>query len=123
VIVRIASGLAALLFAFAAAVQYNDPDPLPWMAIYGAATISSALAAARLSFTPGAAATGLVALAWAGWLAPRVVGHTSFADLFGHLGMVDVHAEEGREMIGLLLVAGWMAALVLARLRRFAGQT
>ena len=114
---RVVSGVMALLFAFAVAVQYNDPDPAVWMAIYGAAMVFAGLAAAGRSVTAGAAVTGVVALGWAGWLAPRVVGHTSFADMFGHMGMIDVHAEEGREMIGLLLVAAWMAVLVAGRRR------
>jgi hypothetical protein len=32
-LLRIANGLMAMLFLFAVAVQHNDPDPLPWMAI------------------------------------------------------------------------------------------
>ena len=27
------------MFVFSVAVQYNDPDPLPWMAIYAAAAV------------------------------------------------------------------------------------
>jgi transmembrane protein TMEM220 len=33
----------ALLFAFAAALQFNDPDPIRWIAIYGAACVLSLL--------------------------------------------------------------------------------
>lgn len=32
--------LLALYFLFAAAVQYNDPDPLHWMALYGLSAAS-----------------------------------------------------------------------------------
>jgi len=56
----------AALFAFAAAVQYNDPDPLRWMAIYGLAMLACGLAlAGRLSWLPPAL-LGLIALIWAG---------------------------------------------------------
>ena len=36
----------AVLFAFAAAVQCNDPDPLRWMAMYGLAMLACGLALA-----------------------------------------------------------------------------
>ena len=114
---RAVSAAMALLFLFSVVVQYNDPDPVIWMAIYGAATLCSFLGALRRLWWPGALVTGVVALAWGASIVPRVIGATTMADMFGHMGMVDVHAEEGREMLGLFLVAGWMAALVLARRR------
>ena len=42
---RIASASFALLFAFGAVVQWNDPDPLRWMAAYAAVALLSAAAA------------------------------------------------------------------------------
>ena len=45
-LLRIANGVMAVLFAFAAAVQYNDPDPLRWMAMYGLAMLACGLALA-----------------------------------------------------------------------------
>lgn len=38
--------LFAAYFTFAAAVQYNDPDPLHWMALYGLTALACALAIA-----------------------------------------------------------------------------
>lgn len=35
----------ALYFLFAAAVQYNDPDPLHWMALYGLSAVGCFFAA------------------------------------------------------------------------------
>jgi hypothetical protein len=62
---RISNLLFALLFAFSVVVQANDPDPLRWMAIYGAAT-AACVAWDRLSLPRGVAALiGGLALAWA----------------------------------------------------------
>ena len=110
----------AALFAFAAAVQYNDPDPLRWMAIYGLAMLACGLAlAGRLSWLPPAL-LGLIALIWAGTLAPGVVGRVSVGELFQSYGMLSPAVEEGREMGGLLIVAVWMALLTLASAGRAA---
>jgi len=108
----------ALLFVFAAAVQYNDPDPLRWMAIYLAAAAACVLALlGRLRwFVP--AAVGLVALAWAATLAPHVLGHVRMGEMVEAWEMKDVRVEEGREMYGLLIVAAWMAVLTVAGWRR-----
>lgn len=42
---RIFFGIWCLLFILFAVVQYNDPDPLLWMGIYGGAAILSGMAA------------------------------------------------------------------------------
>jgi hypothetical protein len=67
----------AVLFAFAAAVQYNDPDPLRWIAVYGVATLASVLALAGRLPRLLPALVGLGALVWAGTRAPGVVGRVS----------------------------------------------
>lgn len=59
-----------LLLAFAA-LQFNDPDPVQWMVIYGATGIALVLAGFRK--TPPemlARALGLGALCYAVWLMP-----------------------------------------------------
>jgi hypothetical protein len=104
----------AVLFAFAAVVQYNDPDPLRWMAVYGLAMLTCvrALAARLPRLLP--ALVGLGALVWAGTLAPGVVGRVSVGELFQSYGMLSMAVEEGREMGGLLIVAVWMGLLTFA---------
>ena len=114
---RVLSGFLALLFLFSTVVQYNDPDPVELMAIYGAAAVIAILATFRKLWWPAAVVVGGVALGWAAFLVPRVWGHTNLSDMFGHMGMVDIHAEEGREMLGLFIVAAGMAALIAGRRR------
>lgn len=116
---RILSGVMTLLFALAVAVQYNDPDPLGWMAIYGAALVVSALAAWRPGFAPWAcpAAVGAIALVWAATIAPRALGKVPLGQMFSRWEMKNVAVEENREMFGLLIVAVWMVVLALASRR------
>ncbi len=114
-IMRAAAAVMGLLFLLAVAVQYNDPDPLQWMAIYGAAALACLLAVrGRLPrWLP--AVVGVIALGWAAALAPRVVGQVAPGDLFREAGMATLAIEEAREMLGLLIVAGWMLVLLAMR--------
>ena len=103
-------GAMGVLLIFGAAVQYNDPDPYSWAALY--------LAAAGVSFAalwlPEAskmpASVAAVAFIWAATLAPAVT-RTSFPDLFQSWEMMSTEMEEGREFLGLLLIAAWTAYL------------
>jgi hypothetical protein len=106
---RVADGLFLLLFAFSVVVQVNDPDPLPWIAIYSAAALACLVSGQLHWIFP--AGVGLVALAWAATLAPGVIGTVPFLAMFEEFEMKNIGVEESREMYGLLLVAGWMAVL------------
>ena len=105
-------GIATMgaLLVFAAAVQYNDPDPFGWMALYLAAGVVSFAALRRPQAWPVPAAIAAVALIWATTLAP-VAARISFPDLFRSWEMMSTDMEEGREILGLLLLAGWMGFL------------
>ena len=104
-------GTMGVLLVFAAVVQYNDPDPYAWLALY--------LAAAGVSFAalwfpdswkiPAVVAVG--AFVWAATLVPTVT-QTSFPDLFQSWEMMSREMEEGREFLGLLSVASWTTYLV-----------
>ena len=108
---KVADALFLLMFAFSVVVQVNDPDPLTWMAIYGAAAIACLLSLmGRLPWS-FAVITGLIALVWAATIAPRVIGQVPFLDMFAEFEMKDIGVEESREMYGLLIVGGWMAVL------------
>lgn len=108
---RVADALFLLMFVFSVVVQVNDPDPLAWMAMYGAAAIACLLS--LLGRVPWwfAVLVGLVALGWAATLAPRVLGNVPFLSMFAEFEMKDIGVEESREMYGLLIIAGWMAVI------------
>ena len=107
----------ALLFLFGAVVQYNDPDPLRWMLIYLAAAVACVLAIAKRLRWWFAAIVGTVALVWAATLAPAAFPNVRFLEMFAAWEMANERVEEGREMYGLLLIAIYMAVLVVASRR------
>jgi transmembrane protein TMEM220 len=104
---RVLTVLMGVYFLSAAALQYNDPDPVQWMAIY----LAAALALARRLWRWYAVGVAVVAAVWAATLAPGVIGHVALRDLFGERGMLTPRVEEAREMLGLLIVVMWMGVL------------
>jgi hypothetical protein len=108
---KVADALFLLMFVFSVIVQVNDPDPLPWIAIYGAAAVACLLSLMGRRPWQFAVLTGIVALIWAATIAPRVIGQVPFLDMFAEFEMKDIGVEESREMYGLLLIGGWMAIL------------
>ncbi len=104
----------ALIFAVFAALQWNDPDPLVWMAIYGGTSLACVASAFfRLPGILGVAAV-VLALVFAAWLWP---GETK--NVFGEMEGNPV-VEEARESMGMVIVAGAFIYLLwrsLARVR------
>ena len=96
-----------VMFLGFAAVQFNDPDPVVWIAFYGAAAAICGLSCTQWFRIPGAVVLGVGAAAAAVYLATRVIGKQ-------HL----LEDEEGREMLGLALTALWMLATAFARWRK-----
>ncbi len=108
--------LFAALFLLSAALQYNDPDPVSWIAIYGAAA-AACLLAGRVPWAGTlAAGVGLVAFAWAATMV-SVLRDMQLADLFKTMKAQTPVVEESRELLGLVLVSGCMVHLAL-RARR-----
>ncbi len=109
---RVANRTMAVLFLICAAIQFNDPDPLRWAAIYGAAGFAC-LAAGRFRYSwPLPTGVGLVALVWAAWLSP-ILSQVRLRDLARSMHAETPSIELGREFLGLLIVLGWMGFLSL----------
>ena len=119
-LVSVANVVMFFVFLSFVAVQYNDPDPYLWMPMYGAAALSCWLRWKARPYKLLAAITALVALVWAGFWAPDVLGKVDFVDMFSSWHMITIHVEEEREMYGLLIVAVWMAVLLLSARKRSA---
>jgi hypothetical protein len=119
VLFRVVNGVMALLFAVAVAVQYNDPDPLRWMALYGAAFVIALMAAVRGRGPVAAAAgVGAVALVWGlYWAISSGAALTLYEHMFDSWEMKNTPIEEAREASGLFIVAIWMA-IVAAQSRK-----
>src|SRR5687768_6436288 len=110
---RILNLVFLALFVLSAVVQYNDPDPIRWVAMYGAAAAACVVAMYRAvpRWLPGLVAAA--AFVWIALLTPRVLGQVSFGEMFREAGMATMAIEEGREAIGLLLVVLWMTLLLV----------
>lgn len=109
-VIHIVNALMGLLFAIGAVVQYNDPDPVLWVSAYGVGAIACGLfAVGRLPRWAGALLCGVYALWGLYLLIPVVVGANPFYDATGRemMGVM----EEGREMMGLLIMAAWTGFL------------
>lgn len=120
-VLKVCNVVMALLFLVAVVVQYNDPDPVQWMAIYGAALVCCVLSVVEKLPWQFSSAVTLIAFLWAGTLAPHVIGHTTWAEMTAewHMTVGGNAVEEGREMGGLLIVGVWCAFLtVLGRARQ-----
>ena len=115
---KILNYVMTVAFLLSVIVQYNDPDPVLWMAIYGSASAACVLAILNRGSWVFPAALGVVALAWALSLTPGVVGKVAFSELFEAWEMKDARVEVAREMGGLLIVAFWMAVLAAYQRRR-----
>ncbi|MCP5056433.1 MAG: hypothetical protein GY937_06855 [bacterium] len=99
----------AVLFALSVAVQWNDPDPIFWMGIYGLALVLAAMGAAgRLPFWPNAAALGLFIVLFLVWM-PSLLD--SRQEAFTSFEMKTSTDEAPREAGGLLLCVVWSAVL------------
>lgn len=103
--------LMALLFAWAAIVQQNDPDALRWYGIYGLAALASLLFAFnKLKFS------------WALFLSGFYIGFSiySWPEKFEGVtigsGNID-NIEKGREALGMLIAAVIMVVYAL-RIRK-----
>ena len=113
--IHVLNTLMLLLFVTAAVVQYNDPDPVLWMVIYGGAAACCAL------YMIGRLPAGLAALLSAAYalgalyLLARIFGPSAFFDETGRemMGLM----EESREMLGLWIIAAWVGFLAW-RVRR-----
>jgi hypothetical protein len=116
--VRLLDLIMALLFVFAAALQYNDPDPIPWVAIYLVAAVVSLAAAAGRRAPRGVLATvAVIALGWAAGIAFGGSATSEYSRMFDAWEMKSPAVEEAREASGLVIVAAWMAVLFI-RARR-----
>lgn len=108
---RASNGLMFAVFMVAVVVQYNDPDPLLWMLVYGAAAgVSLATVIGRPLHRLVPAATAAFAMTWALVLFPRFFGKVSPGDMFAEwkMSVLGGPLEEAREATGLGIVAFWM---------------
>ena len=105
-----------VIYLLCAAVQYNDPDALPWVALYlSAAAMCAARLRKRLPEWPPKLLF-IVSLLWMGALLPNIIGQVSPQDIAASISMQTTAVEEAREIGGLFLVALWSGMIALRRI-------
>jgi hypothetical protein len=111
--------ILAVLFSLCVGLQINDPDPVLWMVLYGAAAISCALLPAHRLFAASGALVGLVAAGWGAYLGIRVLDQLEISDLWMKMSEKGGAVEVGREAAGLAIVAlGLLGASAFRATRR-----
>ena len=116
-LIKIFNIILLACFILSAAVQFNDPDPLSWILMYGTAAFACILfAAGRLPlWLP--ALIGSVALAWIIYLLPGAIRSpepVSGQAVFSTVEMINERVEVIREIGGLLITGTWMIVLYIA---------
>ena len=115
---RYTSYVMAALFAVCVVLQYNDPDPIRWMAAYAAVAIVSALLPSQRAFVPVAYALAIGALVWAAVLLHGVWGRMEVTDVVHKMSEKGGAVEEGREAGGLAIAGAWLVFARWFRSRR-----
>ncbi len=114
----LACWVMAALFATCVALQYNDPDPIRWMLIYGAGMVISILLPMRRQAALAGYALGAVTLIWAAVLIHGIWGVVSLGDIVGKMSEKGGAVEEEREAGGLLIEGLWLVLASFHRSRR-----
>ena len=104
-------------FALCVLLQWNDPDPLLWMAFYAAAVAAIFLPTGSPVARPLAALIACVGVGWIVALAPGA-GGVDLGDLTASMAAKDGVVEVAREIGGISLVVGWMVVLLIRGRRR-----
>jgi len=108
------NGVFLVAFILSVLVQWNDPDPFAWMAIYSLAAMSCVCAFAKFRGRISiylAVISALIAWAWIFTLLPQMQT-VAWREIVESLQMKSDAVEVARELGGLLLVALWMSFLV-----------
>jgi hypothetical protein len=107
-----------VLFFLSAVVQYNDPDALLWMLLYGIAALICLLTSFGRLHWGISTLMAVVTLGLALIISPQVIGKVSFVELFVSMEMKTEVIEQAREMGGLLIIATWMIVIAVIRYRQ-----
>jgi hypothetical protein len=113
---RIANYCFLVIFLLCLVVQYNDPDPVRWMIVYGAAAACCLLYAMQKLPIYLSVVTAIVGTLWILLLLPAVWGKAiPLNEVFSMIHMFSPGVEEVREVGGLAIVVGWMTVLAFKR--------
>ena len=108
---RVSCFVFAGVFVLSAAVQWNDPDPILWMAVYLVGAVISAGFALGRAWPRATGLFGALVALWFASLAPSLPGAPGAA--FTSFEMQAATHEAPREAVGLAILATWMVFLAV----------
>ena len=111
--IKVSNAVFLIIYLLSAAVQYNDPDALPWALIYLSASAMCVLEAGNKQANWLPPTLLVISLVWIGFLLPSIIGQVSLEQIFESITMKTKTVEEAREIGGLLLIVFWAGALAL----------
>ena len=106
---RVLAAVMGVLLMLAAAVQYDDPDPIRWMAAYGLGGIASGLASVKRCPEWLVALAFAVLAVWGLAIIPAILQFRT--ESVTEMSRGTVVDEEAREALGLFIGAAWCGAL------------
>ena len=120
-IFRFLNYVMIVLFILAAVVQYNDPNPLRWMLIYGAASLICILYTLKKLHWLAASSLLFVTGIWALLKIPDLTTY-GFQHMFDEVKMTQMGVPAAREFLGLLIIFVWITLLAYSVYRDKNGQ-
>ena len=107
----------AVMFALFTAVQYNDPDPVQWMLLYGSVTVHFILAARDRLYRPAVWVSLAAAVIWAATLLPDFINWIRMGEpsIVETMKAETPWVELTREFLGLVIAALGCAFLLRKR--------
>lgn len=114
--------IIAVIFVLFAALQYNDPDPLLWMLIYGVVSLIAVLKVFfhQVNFGPLILTVMLILLFYTFTFMPSVMDFfdsQNKGDLVGKMKAEDPWIEGTREFIGLLIAVACLLYLRRSKIK------
>ena len=110
---KIAYWTLAVMFLLFTLVQYNDPDPVQWMLMYGGVMVFYSMAALGRFYRPAIWVWLGAALLWAATYVPDFWDWIKMGEptIVGTMKAETPYVENTREFLGLLIAAagcGWL---------------
>jgi hypothetical protein len=115
---RVACYVMAALLLVSVGLQYNDPDPIRWMVLYGSAAITSILLPSNKRVVPLGYLIVAAAVIWAIILLVDIWGEVSVSDIVEKMSEKGGAVEEERELGGLAITGVWTLFASWFRSRR-----
>lgn len=111
-ILRFTNFFMIVLFALSVIVQYNDPHPIRWMLIYGAACVACVLFVVKKLNWAVAATIAAVSCGWA-LLKIFDLTRSGFQHMFDEIHMIQTGVTGAREFLGLFIICAWLGTLAV----------